>query len=224
MRNGLPLPKRYLSYSQMKLWLDNKEAYRRRYYDGVEEPKSPELMFGSEMAKGLEDGTIAVPGLVRYPVAEWRYSGDIGGVPFAAYLDTFWPDRHKFREYKTGKVAWTQKKVEEHMQLDVYSLVVQEATGDVDDECHLDWIVTRNKAGTMMFDGHELTGDARGVEVTGELVTFSRVVTALQRDRMREVIRSVANEIGEDYRRYLALNPSSMPDSSSRSSSSLSGT
>ena len=207
MEKELCLPREYLSYSQMKLWLDDKVAYRARYYEGKEEHKSPELMFGSEMAKGLENGTIIVPKLEVYPVKEWRFKGLVGGVPFAAYVDTYWPGRRKFREYKTGKWAWTQKKVDEHMQLDVYSLCIEEKEGGVDDECHLDWLVTRNKKQTMEFDGHLLVSEARGIETTGEVITFARVIKKIERDRMREVIRSVANEISGDYRKWLTLNP-----------------
>lgn len=191
----------------MKLWLDDKEKYRARYYEGLEERKSRELMFGSEIAKGLEDGTIKVEKLVQYPVKEWRFKGKIADIPFAAYIDTYWPERVKFREYKTGKWPWNQKKVDEHMQLDVYSLCIQEKEGNVDDECHLDWIVTRNKLNIMEFDGHTLTSQGREIEMTGEVVPFTRIVTQIQRDRMREVIRSVANEISSDFKKWLTENP-----------------
>ncbi len=157
---ALALPKPYLSYSQVRVWLENKDRYRDRYYRGIDEPGSRWLMFGSEIAKGLEDGTVKIAELPQYPVSEFQIKTPVDGVPFYAYVDTYDPARFKFREYKTGihqrggAPRWTLKAVREHMQLDVYSLLIQIKEGQVDDECHLDWIVTRNKTRLVEFDGH----------------------------------------------------------------------
>lgn len=210
MESPLKLPKAYLSYSQMRMWLEDKTAYRQRYYYGIEPAPSKYMMFGSEIAKGIEDGTIVIPGLELYPVKEYQIKIDVDGVPFYAYLDQFWPEKFKFRETKTGspradgKPRWTQKDVQEHMQLDVYSLLIQMKLGQVDDECHLDWLKTRPKVKTIIDAwGNELTAQSNEMELTGELESFTRVITQNERDRIRFLIRSVAGEIAWDYGQYL---------------------
>lgn len=230
MDTGLTLPKPYLSWSQVRVWLEDKEAYRRRYYYKEEEPGSRYMMFGSEIAKGLEAGTIQIPNLPQYPVREQQIKVDVDGVPFYGYIDQFDPERLKFREIKTGimrpngKPRWTQADVQKHGQLDVYSLLVQLKYGAVDDECHLDWIVTRGKTKCITdFDGNELCAVSNELELSGDVFSFARVITQNERDRARMVIRSVANEISGDYRAYLALSSSRLPDLSSDSSSDLSG-
>lgn len=213
----MKLPKEYLSYSQMRVWLEDKDAYRQRYFLGVSEPGSRYLMFGSEIAKGLEAGTIKVENLTQYPVQEEQIKIDVEGVPFYAYIDQFWPEKRKFREIKTGirkrdgSPRWTQKAVNEHMQLDVYSTLVEEKYGSVDEECHLDWIVTRNKVKTVEFDGNVLSTESQELECTGEVVSFARVISDTERRRMRFLIRSVAEEISNDYAGFLAASTS--PDS-----------
>lgn len=201
----LKLPKPYLSYSQMRLWLEDKAKYRVKYYDAQEDRSSPELDFGKKVAEGLEDGSIVIPGLPLYPVPEWAFKGDVNGVPFAAYVDQYWPEKRKFRETKTGKHPWTQARVDGHMQLDIYSTCIEESEGSVDEECHLDWLVTRNAQATVEFDGHVLAGFSHRIEMTGEVVSFARVITKNERDRIRFLVRSVAEEITSDYIRYLSL-------------------
>lgn len=219
MDKPMKLPKPYLSYSQMRVWLDDKEAYRDRYYRGIEAPGSRYMLFGSEIAKGLEDGTIKIPALPQYQVKEYQCKVAVEGVPFYAYVDTYDPARHKLREYKTGTTRpdggarWTDALVKNHMQLDIYSLLVEVKDGWVDEELHLDWIKTRPKVKTMVDAfGNVLQSQSSDLELTGEVESFARVITQVERDRMRILIRTVASEIAEDYRRYLDLSPPKSPD------------
>ncbi len=205
----LNLPKKYLSYSQMRLWLDDKEKYRSRYYRDREEFQTKALMFGSEIAKALENGTVALPDLVQYPVREFRIKEEVEGVPFFAYLDTYDPSRLKFREYKTGQRTpnggdrWNQALVDGHLQLDVYSTLVQLKEGGVDDECHLDWLEVRKKVKTMEFNGETLTSESNELELTGRVESFARVITQTERERTKILIRTVASEISADFTAFL---------------------
>lgn len=226
----LKLPKAYLSYSQMRVWLDDKDQYRARYYLNQEQAGSRYLLFGSEMAKGLEEGTIHIPDLIQYEVQEEQIKLDVEGVPFYAYIDQFSPTRFKFREIKTGirrkggGDRWTQSLVNQHMQLDVYSALIKEKYGQVDDECHLDWIITQNKKKFIEFDGQKLESDSAELEITGEVVSFRRVITDTERARIKFLIRSVAEEISKDYSEYLRFRPAISPEEIKAASSSLSGT
>lgn len=205
----MKLPKSYLSYSQISTWLYDKNKYRARYYRNESERPTKELLFGSAVAKGLETGAIVIPGLIEYSKQEEQIQIEIEGIPLFAYIDQFEPLEYKFREIKTSKdrpngtPGWDQKRVDEHMQLDIYSLLIQEKYGTVVDLCHLDCICTRNKIKTMEFEGNSLESVSSDVEMTGRIVTYERVITQIERDRMRALIPSIAREISNDYAKYL---------------------
>lgn len=231
----LTLPRRYLSYSQLRLWLDDKEAYRNRYYLGLSSPGSKYMLFGSEFAQGLEDGTIDLPALPQYQVQEFDVKVDIDGIPFHGWVDQYDPDRHKFREIKTGstrpdgKPRWTQDLVNKHFQLDVYSLLIWLKTGKVDEECALDWVKTTSaKKCITDFTGSQVcTDDQSKMVLTGEVESFTRIITQKDRDKARMLIRSIAMEISADYSGWLkanlALSPSKSPFANSAASAPLSG-
>ncbi len=233
----LCLPKKYLSYSQIRLWLDDKEAYRRRYYMGIDGPGSKYMLFGSEFAKGIEDGTIVLPALTVYPIKEFDVKVDVDEVPFNGWIDNFDPSRFKFREIKTGsaradgKPRWTQELVNKHLQLDIYSLCVWLKLGKVDDECHLDWVKTEpgKKCRTDFHTGQEVCVDDQSkMALTGKVESFARVITHEERMRAKALIKSVAYEISADYSAWrkgnLVLSSASLPVSNKEVSSSLSGT
>lgn len=206
----LKLPKAYLSYSQLRVWLEDKRAYRNRYYLGLESPPSRALLFGSEIADALEKGTAVLPSLVTYPVREHQIKIDVEGVPFFAWIDTYWPEKRKFREYKTGQLTregkdrWTQKEVDAHLQLDVYSTLIEEKEGHVDPECHLDWLEVKRKKKTFTdWLGNVIETETADLELTGRVESFARVITEMERRRTRALIRSVAEEISADYAAFL---------------------
>jgi hypothetical protein len=213
----LTLPKKYISWSQLNQWLTDKDAYRERYYLNVDMRKTPELFFGSEIAKGLEDGSIVIPNLTQYPVQEYKIMIDVNDVPFYGYVDQYWPEKHKFRETKTGKFKpdgrprWDDEAVKNHGQLDVYSTLIQIKDGFVDDETHLDWVITRNKIKYIEFDGHQLAAASSEIEMTGEVRSFRRIVTQTERERTKILIATVAAEISEDYARFLKYTPIIVP-------------
>lgn len=226
----LCLPKRYLSYSQVRLWLDDKESYRDRYYRGLSQPGSKWLMFGAEFARGLENGTIDLPQLPQLEVQEYDVKFDVGGVPFHGWIDQFSPARNEFREIKTGtrkpngEPRWTKELVSRHIQLDVYSLLIWLKNGTVQDLCHLDWVVTRPARKEVDVMGRKVTVEDRNrLELTGEVISFPRVITHDERMRAKALILSVAQEISADYKAYLALRPSTLPVSKNTTSSDLSG-
>ncbi len=205
----IKLPKPYISYSQIRLWLDNKDFYRDRYYANKDDRKTTALMFGSEIAKGLEEKTIIIPDLVLLPVQEFKINIEIEDIPVFAYLDQYDPDRKKFREIKTGQMKvdgsprWNQNAVNQHFQLDMYSLLIEESQGCVDDETHLDWLHVRHKIKEIEFDGMILKSDSNELELTGEVTSFRRVIVKTERDRMRILLKTVAHEISNDYQAWL---------------------
>lgn len=194
----------------MYLWLHDKPKYRARYYRGEKDAGSKALLFGSEISKKLEDGSFVLPPGLQYEVPEHEIKIDVDGVPFYAYLDTFSPPRFKFREYKTGQLKsdrsdrWDQRTVNGHLQLPIYSLLIQLKHGSVDEECHLDWLEVRRKIKKIVFNGQELSSVSNDLELTGRIESFRRVITQKERDMTRALIVSVAMEISADYTMYLS--------------------
>lgn len=202
----------------MRNWLEDKDKYRLRYYRGIEERPTKALLFGSKIAKLLESGEANIPNLIQLPVQEYQIKIDVDQIPFFAYVDQYDPEHFKFREVKTGKnkpdgsPRWTQNDVQKHIQLDVYSLLIQLKNGEVDDECHLDWVKTREVVKTMEFDGHILSFPSNDLELTGEVESFTRIIVQEERERMRMLITSVAEEISRDYALYLKSIEVALPE------------
>ena len=162
---------------------------------------SPEMDFGNKVTEAMERGEEWCSFIPRHPVFEFDASMEIDGVPIKAYVDNFCPERIKFREQKTGRTPWTQSKVNKHIQLDMYSTLLEEKFGRVDDECELIWVGARKVRKTVTLPGGiVIEADSTDIELTGDYTIFTRVITAEERKACREMIVRVAKEISEDYR------------------------
>lgn len=201
----------------MRLWLDDKKTYRARYYRNEKMIPTKALLFGSEISQKLEDGSFKLPDGLQYETPEYEIKIDVEGVPFYSYIDTFSETRLKFREYKTGQLKgdqsdrWDQKAVNNHLQLSIYSLLIQIKHGSVDNECHLDWLEVRKKTKIIVFNGQELSSVSNDLELTGRIESFTRIITQKERDTARFLIVSVAKEISADYEKYLLAFPADKP-------------
>lgn len=191
------LPKKYLSYSAISLWLQNKDRFRKQYYEGRPFQMTPELTFGKKIGELLEHGDESVQHILRYPKPEQEITTTVEGVPIFGFIDSFDPERCAFLEYKTGKEPWTENRVQKHLQLDIYSLCIQQIFGRVEDVCHLIWMQTERVEHPQQ--GRITHADAYGIKMTGKVVTFERTITQAERDTMRELIVQVATEISQDY-------------------------
>lgn len=204
MKN-LNLPRKYLSYSQMDLWQKNKSAYRERYYLNGPSFENKETIFGKQTAKLLEDGTThpILSKVPRYKFMEYKIQVKVLGVPFMGVPDTFSLIKKGFREYKTGKNPWTDVMVHKHNQLVIYSLLTKIKFKKVDPWCELIWIQTRWGTSKREFDGHTLEGRTNEIEFTGKIQIFKRRIAEWERRAMAKKIRSIAEEISEDYTNFL---------------------
>ena len=208
------LPRDYISYSAASLWYQNKSAFRGKYYlpgalGGI---SSPQMDFGKEIADMIKDDpeNPLVAHIPKYEIRDQGFTVPIEDIPVLMYPDTLsLIGTPKFREYKTsewvdGKPSWTQKKVDEHMQIKLYSLGIKEQYGAVDDLCHLDWLVTKMEDVT---DGIKINGKQYGSTIqlprmTGDIISFPCVVTEMERYRAREWIVQAAHEIEADYKNF----------------------
>lgn len=189
------LPRGYLSWSQLQLFRSNKAQYIKKYIDGEEyDLDNSGLRFGkriSELLEGLREPEtdsdhMLLNALTRYQHIEYTRIVDFdtkyGVVKLLVRIDTFSDIDWAFREYKTGRVSWTQKKANDHGQNTFYSLALY-----LDDKrrriptSHLDWIETIEEDGE--------------VRMTGKIVPFKNTKNLIQIMEMASEITKVAQEI-----------------------------
>ncbi len=138
---------RALSWSSLSLFnlkpYGDKEKWYRRYVLGTKDPVNNEMIFGKKIADSFQSKTPLAP-VTLYPVVEHKLEVKLDGIPLIGYIDTYDSDTHCFREFKTGKAAWTQKRANEHGQLKMYALMLyllyKAKPGSY--TIHLDWIPT----------------------------------------------------------------------------------
>jgi hypothetical protein len=206
----MTLPRPYISYSAASLWYQNKSAFRTKYYTpGVGGGlSSVQMDFGKELADMLKDDpeNPVVAHIPKYEIRDVGFTVSISDVPVLMFPDSLsLIGTPKFYEYKSGVDPWTQKLVDNHMQLKLYSLGIKEQYGAVEDLCHLFWLPT---VMTDVVDGLRINGKQYGVTIqvprlTGEIISFPCVVTEMERFRARQWIVAAAHEISADYSNYL---------------------
>lgn len=198
----LILPKGYISWSALSCWLSNPSRFRREYFEHGERLDTKYLRFGKGIAKMIEEGKhkFLLPDLVVYEMPEFEIRCNIKGVPILSYIDSYDPVKNVFREVKTGKISWTQAKVQKHDQLTFYALALFHATGKMPEYCDLDWIET--KEGSMEMDDfwHE---NEKMVNVTGRVVSFHREFDRRELERMEALIIKCAKDISEAYVKFI---------------------
>lgn len=205
------LDKPYLSYSAIRLWQQNKESYRKKYYYG--EPDFPTVytQFGKKIAELLEKRDFTdYPQLAKVPfysISEQSIEIEIEGVPIKGFLDLYNPETFSIGEVKTGIVhrtngpPWTAVKVRAHEQLPFYSLLVKKKFGKVNNKLHLIWLETQFIKTQEQVGSRILEGEGRELELTGHMKIFPRSIPQWERNRIQDLIVTTAKEINEDYRR-----------------------
>lgn len=210
----MELPRSYLSYSSISLWEKNKDGFRKRYYENVKDPETPEMAFGKKIAKLLEDNDPLMAKIPRYSSPEHKIEVIIGEVPLIGYVDSFEPGPNSILEYKTGrakpdgKPRWDAVEVARTDQLPMYSLMVKEKYDTVDNRTRLVWLRTLTKQKSIEFDGHMLMGSGYDMELDPdhEPQAFERIVYEYERQFMKEKIIRVAREIEDDFKSYKRTN------------------
>jgi len=203
--HDLKLPKGHLSFSQIDLWLRSKETYRKKYYGGVKFATTPAMEFGNTVTLAMAAGDPQYDFVPRFPRFEREMLVVIDGIPVKAAIDNIDDLINKFRDYKTGRTKWTQTKVDKHLQLDLYSLLLEEEDGFVDDECFITHIEAENLVKTIEMDGHLLEGKSTEIRCTGNVFEYPRIITKEDRARMRDLVVKVGREIEEDFAAYKHL-------------------
>jgi hypothetical protein len=105
-----------------------------------------------------------------------------------------------FREYKTGKIPWTQAKVQKHDQLTFYATALKWSTGKMPEYCDLDWIETKESK-TESDDFWR--GSDKILNVTGRVVSFHREFDEREVERMEQLIVKCAEQISCAYKSFI---------------------
>lgn len=197
MHSKYLLPHGYLSWTQMSTWEQNQERYIKEYIEGGRRLDTKALRFGKSIATLIEENKhhAILPNLVTYEYPEYAIKTEIEGVPILAKIDSYSEELRTFREYKTGKIAWTPKKVYAHGQLLFYATCL-DVIGKKVDMCYLDWLPTKETA--FVENGLWNEVDKR-LSLTGEIYTFERYFDDREIEYMKNRIKTTAEEITNIY-------------------------
>lgn len=187
--------KEYMSWSQFSLWKSSKREYWKRY--GLGEDRSANKYFtkGRELSNALEyddDGessndellSVVLENIPKLQHMEYKIECSLkNGEKILSYLDSCSPYDFDFYEYKTGKIPWTQEKVNSHDQLLFYALglYIQGGRSEVP-ACTLYWIETEDDPD-------------KGLIFTGVVEPFSRQFTVEEIEDFEDVLINAIDEI-----------------------------
>ena len=119
-------PRPYLSWSQLSIWEQSPELYKRIYIDGIKQ-ESIYLDFGRKAAEALENREnpskdkglaflqVCMP---DYKKREYEIKAEFEGIIILGKLDGFNPYSKVLGEFKTGK-KWTQRMVDKNGQYQI---------------------------------------------------------------------------------------------------------
>lgn len=196
LQRTINLPRGYLSYSQISLWQQNPKNYAQIYFDGRDELRTSNraMEYGKVVADALENGIdtgdlltdSAMLMLPKYDVADQEIRTTLptkdGNIPILIKPDSLDSKTKDFIEYKTGRTAWTQKKVEKHLQLYFYALGIYLEYKVVPKNVRLVWIET------------ERTEEGE-VKPTGNVKEFTVKITLSHIMNTMALVKKVAQEI-----------------------------
>lgn len=136
---------RPLSWSAIASFRYNPEQWYSKYILKEKQEDTSEMRFGKLIADSFQTKKPLAP-VVLYPVVEQKLSVMFSGIPLVGYMDTYDPKTYDFREFKTGKKKWNQKRSDEHGQLKMYALMlfITHKVKPEDYSIHLDWIPTQD--------------------------------------------------------------------------------
>lgn len=125
------------------------KLYVKKYFEG-EDFTNAGMILGKQLAEALEDDIESdIPiieqariFLVAYPKKEYELKVKVDGLVLLGKPDTYDPWAKRFREYKSGKTPWTQKKVDNCDQITFYAMLTYFKYKKLPKEMHLDWINT----------------------------------------------------------------------------------
>lgn len=134
-----------LSWSQLAKWRNSKDLWFKDYV--LMNRKTfitKEMHFGSFVGDKLRTDPNFIPEIPRLEHYEYTVNVKLGKLALTGHIDNY--EHPHLGEFKTGKVAWTHKKVNQHHQIDMYLalLYLSEKVKPEDVLCKLYWIPTKD--------------------------------------------------------------------------------
>lgn len=135
---------RPMSWSQISTFQYSKDDWLNKYILDLPQPSSPELEFGKAFADSCEARTPLAP-VTLLDIVEHPFEASLGDVKLVGYADSISSDLRHTLEYKTGVKQWDAKRVQNHLQIDMYALMNFLTNGIKPEDCRfaLEWIPTR---------------------------------------------------------------------------------
>jgi hypothetical protein len=159
------------------------------------------MAYGKVVADALEAGEetgdlmtdMAMSLLPKYDIRDKEMEGVLktkdGEIRIVSHPDTMDSKTFALREYKTGKVKWTQKKADNWFQLKFYAMLIFIIHNKVPPEVHLDWIETFKDT-----DGK--------IKPTGRVETFLVKISFSDIINTMAIVSRVAKEIESEWLIY----------------------
>jgi len=178
-----------LSWSQLTLFEGSPESYRKVYIDGGRIPINRGMALGKEISDALETGEVTgdpikdlvISQIPKFGVmeAELKATLKLGKIeiPLLGYADTAKKNLSKFKEYKTGQIAWSQKQVDNHGQITFYCTIIRAKTGKIPKDIELVYAPTKK-----LPDGRiELTGDVHIIKTKRTLMDILKMEVKIKK-------------------------------------------
>lgn len=183
----------YFSWSQYNVWHKSKREFWKQYNQNAESRSNKFFDKGKELAQYMEDGHIqqnckdpmlehVAERMPRLAIMEHKLEVPFKNTKLLGYVDSGEEEGRLFMEYKTGKIPWTQEKVDEHDQLLFYAYMYYVKTGIIPG-CKLIWVETMDTPDGLMY--------------TGEIFPFDRSFTHQEIIDFGDKILDTINEIEE---------------------------
>ena len=199
---NITLPKNYVSHSQIRAWNSSKthRQYIERYFYGKKFFTTKEIAFGKDVSEQLEieDLFAAKPEyldvlmqLPRIGQAEVELVKQQRGYYTLSFLDRYCYETNTIIEFKTGKVPWTQEKVEKDQQTLFYSWCVERNFGVIPN-VEL-WYMETMDSKTSDF----------GIEFTGNVFDFKNKFTDFDIELFEVNLENTVREISKAYKQFL---------------------
>lgn len=156
----------YLSWSQYSLWQTSQREFWKRY--GLGEDRSANKYFakGRELGEALEDNedgenstddllALVLTEVPKLDIMEHKVEVELkDGSKILCFLDSCDLLGEEFYEYKSGKIPWTQEKVEKHDQMLFYALSLYIKSGRMrTPDCTLIWVETEQTENGLKYTG-----------------------------------------------------------------------
>lgn len=135
-------PMSWSQYSQFTMY--NKTDWFSKYIMGGESKPSKEMLFGSYVDKKIQDDPQYLKDLKRESCLQYKMNCSLSDFHLIGIPDAIDLEKKVLRDYKTGKVNWSQSRADSTGQLTWYLLMVYliHQVDPSEYECYIDWLET----------------------------------------------------------------------------------